>query len=135
LLERACGLAQRDVRCDERDRNFSGCQTHREILDATTLGKKFRLPWKLEAHLVHPRFVNGAGYDCIELTAPRKCDRFLQRRRGSARTFGSRISWPRTGIFTDDFAFNGARNVIGVQSEVDNFGPDSCAIAEGNPDA
>src|SRR5205807_10426226 len=129
------GLEQRKVRRDKRDRNFSACQTHCEILDAAALGKEFRLPWKLEAHLVHPGFVNGAGYDCIELTAPRECDRFFERRRGGARRFGSRISWPRTGIFTDDFAFSGARNSIGVQSKIDNLRADPGAIAQRNSNA
>jgi hypothetical protein len=79
--------------------------------------------------------VNGAGYDRIELTASRECDRFFQRRRGSTRGFGGRISWPRTGIFADDFAFSGGRNAIGIQSEIDDFRANSCAIAKRNPDA
>ena len=36
---------------------------------------------------------------------------------------------------SDAPALNRARNAIGVQGEIDNFRPDSCAIAEGNPDA
>ena len=66
------------MRGDERDGHFSAGQTHCEIFDATALGKKFRLSWKLEAHLVHPGFVNRAGYDCVELAAPGQSDRFFQ---------------------------------------------------------
>ncbi|KAF5408224.1 MAG: hypothetical protein Udaeo2_16000 [Candidatus Udaeobacter sp.] len=135
MLERARGLAQGKVRGDERDRNFSAGKTHGEIFDATALGKKFRLSWKPEAHLVHPGFVNRAGYDCVELAAPGQGDRFFQGSCGSARSFCSRISWPRTGIFTDDFAFSGARNTIGVQSEIDNLRADPGAIAQRNADA
>ena len=123
------------MRGNKRDRDFSTGQTHREIFDTAALGKKFRLSWELEAHFVHPRFVNRAGYDCIELTAPRECDRFFERRRGGARSFGGRISWPRTGIFTDDFAFSGARNSIGVQSKIDNLRADPGTIAQRNPNA
>jgi hypothetical protein len=123
------------VRRNERDRDFSARQTHREIFDATALGKKFRLSGKLEAHFVHPGFVNWAGYDCIELAAPGQGNRFFQGSGGSARSFCSRPSWPRTGIFTDDFAFSGARNAIGVQSEIDNFRADPGAIAQRNADA
>ena len=136
MLERACDLAQRNVRCDKRERNFSACQTHREILGVRHNARQ-KIPFarNLKPTSYIRALVNGTGYDCIELTAQRKCDRFLQCRRGSARTFGGRISWPGTGISTDDFTFNGARNAIGVQSEIDNFRADSCAISQRDADA
>src|SRR5882757_5033764 len=105
LLQRACGLAQWKVRCDKRDRNFSAGQTHGEIFDAATLGKKFRLSWKLEAHLVHPGFVNWAGYDCIELTAPSQRDRFFKAGCGGTRSFRRWLSWLACRIFADDLVF------------------------------
>ena len=105
MLERGRGLAQWKVRRDERDGHFSAGQTHREIFDATALGKKFRLSWKLETHFVHPGFVNRAGYDCIELTAPGQGDRFFQRGGSSARSFTRWLSWLAIRIFADDSVF------------------------------
>jgi len=90
------------VRRDERDGHFSASQTHCEILDAATLGKKFRLSWKLEADFVHLRFVHWAGYDCIELTASSQGDRFFKRGRGCARSFTRWLSWLAIRIFADD---------------------------------
>jgi hypothetical protein len=102
LLERACCLAQWKVRCDERDSHFPTTETHCEISDATALGKKFRLSWKLETYFVHPGFVNRAGYDCIQLTAPSQGDCFFQRGASSARSFTRWLSWLAIRIFADD---------------------------------
>jgi len=102
LQESARGLAQWKVRRDERDGHFSTSQTHCEIFDAAALGKKFRLSWKLETHFVHPGFVNWAGYDCIELTAPSQGDRFLQCGGSSTRSFTRWLSWLTIRIFADD---------------------------------
>jgi hypothetical protein len=123
------------VRCDERDRDFATGQTHREIFDAATLGKKFRLSWEPEADFVHPRFVNRAGYDRIELTAPGQRDRFFQRGCGGARGFLRWLSWRATGILADNLAFSGPRNALGFQSEINNLGSDAGAIAKRDANA
>src|SRR4029077_17335723 len=115
--------------CDKCDGHFSTSQTHCEIFDAAALGKKFRLSWKLETHFVHPGFVNRAGYDCIELTAPGQGNCFFQRRRGSARSFRCWLSWLAMRIFPDDLVFSGPCNEIGLQSEVHDLRPDAGAIA------
>jgi hypothetical protein len=135
LLERGRGLAQWKMCCDECDGHFSTSQTHCEIFDAAALGKKFRLSWKLETYFVHPGFVNRAGDDCIELTAPGQGDRFFQRRCGSARSFTRWLSWLAIGIFADDFVFGRFRNSVRPQREIDNLRPDPGAIAQRDPDA
>jgi hypothetical protein len=130
LLERACCLAQWKVSRDERDGHFSTGQTHCEIFDAAALGKKFRLSWKLEAHFVHPGFVNRAGYDCIEFTAPGKGNCFFQRGGSSARGFGGGTSWLAIGIFADDFVSGRFRNLVRTQREIDNLRPDPGAVSQ-----
>jgi GAF domain-containing protein len=64
-LEDARDFAQWNVRRDERDREFSACQTHREIFYAAALREKFRLPRKPESDFVHSSFVNRSGHDAI----------------------------------------------------------------------
>jgi hypothetical protein len=134
LLESARGLAQWKVRRDERDRHFSAGQTHCEIFDATALGKKFRLSWKLETHFVHPSFVNRAGYDCIELTASGQGDHFFQSGGGGARGFTRWLSWLAIRIFADDLVSGRFRNSVRPQCEIDNLRPDPGAIAQRNAD-
>jgi hypothetical protein len=54
-IESVRGLAQReDARGDERNRDFSTCQTHRRNFSRHSARQKIPLSWKLEADLVHP---------------------------------------------------------------------------------
>src|ERR1700730_14912136 len=79
LLKRAWNFAERNVRCDQRDRDLSAGQTHRAIFDAAPISETFGLPWEFETGFVHPRFVNRSGHDGIELAASRERDRFFER--------------------------------------------------------
>ena len=92
LLERAGNFAQRNVRGDERYREFSTCQTHREFFYAAALGKKFGLSRESESDFVHPCFVNWPGHNSIELAAASERDRFFKCSCGGARRFGRRFA-------------------------------------------
>ena len=105
MFESARNFAQRNMRGHERDRDFPAGQTHREIFHATALGKKFRLPGKLEPRFVHPRFVNGASHDCVNLAAARARDRFFERSRGPARSSNRRRTRFAIGLPADHDVF------------------------------
>ena len=55
LLECARNLAQRNMRGDERDCDFSAGQAHCEIFDAAALSQKFGLPWEFKADFIYMR--------------------------------------------------------------------------------
>lgn len=76
----------------KRDRDFSAGQQHREIFYAAALGKEFGLSREFETGFVHPRFMNRAGHDCIELVASCARDCLFQRSGGRARRFDRRLA-------------------------------------------
>jgi len=65
-------LLERQVGRDERHGELSTREQHCEVLHAATVGKEFCLPWKLEADLVHPRFMNRTCHNGLKVTA--KCE-------------------------------------------------------------
>src|SRR5438093_8681611 len=135
LLECARNLAQWNVRGNERECEFSAGQTHCEIFDAASLGKKFRLSGEPEANVVHASFVNRPGYNCIELAAPRESNRFFERSRSGTRSFRGGMSWRAIRIFADDLVVGCLRNATGLQSKIDNLSSDPGAIAQRDANA
>jgi hypothetical protein len=103
LRKRAWNFAQWNVRCDQRDRDFPARQAHREIFDAATLREKFRLPWELEANVVHPGFMNRPRYDCVELAASAEYNGFFERSPSGTRSFRRGIPGSAVRIFTNGF--------------------------------
>ena len=123
------------MRRHEPNRNFSAGQTHREIFDTAALGKKFGLAWEPETDFVHPGFVNGAGYNCIQLTAAGQRYRFFEGGCGGARSFLRWLAWLAIRVFADNPAFSGAGDAIGLQGKIDDLGSDTGAIAKRDSDS
>src|SRR5204863_6043412 len=91
-LECAWDVAERNMRGDQCDGDFSTGQTHCEIFHAAAIGKKFRLSAKLEASVVHPSLVNWPGYDGIEFASARQRYGFFKSRRCGARGLNRRLA-------------------------------------------
>src|SRR5262245_23033424 len=106
LLERAGNFADGNVRCDERDGEFSAGQTHGEAFYTATLGEKLRLTREPEAHFIHPRFVNRPCDNGVELAASGKCDRLFERSSGGARSFRCWLAKLTIWLAPDDDIFS-----------------------------
>ena len=118
------------MRRDERDGEFSACQTHREIFDAAALREKFRLPRESESDFIHSGLVNRPGHDGLELAAAGECDRLLERSCGGARSFRCRFAGLTIWLPAEDDVFSRIGNASRFQSELDNLRSDPGAIAK-----
>src|SRR4029077_4981229 len=118
------------VRRDERNGEFSACQTHREIFYAAALREKFRLPREPEANFIHSGLVDRPGHDGLELAAAGECHSFFERSCGGARSFRCWFAGLTIWVPAEDHVFSRIGNASRFQSELDNLRSDPGAIAK-----
>src|SRR5262249_47721671 len=106
LFELTRDFAQRNVRGNESNCEFSTGQTHGEIFNTAALREKFRLAREPESDFVHPGFVNRPGHDGIELAASGEGDRFFESSRGRARSFWCGLAGLTIWLAAEDNVFS-----------------------------
>jgi hypothetical protein len=87
--QRSRHFAQRNVRGDESNGQSPARQQHGEIAHIGAIGEKLSLARKLEADLIHARFVDRAGDNGVDFAAERELDSLFQSVQGGPSRFWS----------------------------------------------